>query len=118
LMAAPLFGVVIPGRPAIFDFRPIAETKAITVVQQPSTITEITFFLLPSSPIPPAHGAILYYAIPPFTSWEVLGAVSLEKPSGIFRTGWSTKEDLIGCPVIQLGVALEPYVFIHLHCSQ
>ena len=106
-MAAPLFGVVIPGRPAIFEFQPIDQTKAVTVIQEPTTVTEITFFLLPSTPIPPDYGAILYYAIPPFTHWEVLGAVSLQKPSGIFRTGWSTKEDLVGCQFVQLGVALE-----------
>lgn len=106
-MAAPLFGVVVPGRPAVFEFQAIDATKAITIIQQPSTVTEITFFLLPSSPIPAGYGAILYYAVPPFTNWEVLGAVSINKPSGIFRTGWSTKEDLVGCPVVQLGVALE-----------
>jgi hypothetical protein len=106
-MAAPLFGVVIPGRPAIFDFQLVDATKAITVVQQPTTITEITFFLLPSCPIPSGYGAILYYALPPFQNWEVLGAVSPEKPSGIFRTGWSTKEYMIGCPLVQLGVAIE-----------
>lgn len=108
MMAAPLFGVVIPGRPPIFDFQPLNETKAITILQQPATIAEITFFLLPSSPIPLNHGAILYYAIEPYSNWEVLGSVSPQKPSGIFRTGWSTKAELVGCPVVQLGVALEP----------
>ena len=44
-----------------------------------------------------------------FDQWEMIGAVTPEKPSGIFRTGWSTKEDMIGCPMVQLGVSLEPY---------
>mmetsp|Transcript_7560 Transcript_7560/g.7654 ORF Transcript_7560/g.7654 Transcript_7560/m.7654 type:complete len:182 (-) Transcript_7560:1811-2356(-) len=107
-MTAPLFGLVIPGRSPVFDFQIVNETKATTLVEQPQSITEITFFLLPSSPIPVGYGAILYYAIHPFTSWEVLGSVTLQKPSGIFRTGWSTKEDVVGCPMVQLGVALEP----------
>ena len=106
-MTSPLFGVVIPGRPPIFDFQPVDSRKAITIVDHPTVVSEITFFLLPSSPIPPGFGAILYYATPPFQSWEVLGSVSPLKPSGIFRTGWSTKEHLIGCPIIQLGVAIE-----------
>lgn len=106
-MSTPLFGVVIPGRPAIFDFQLVDATKAVTIVEQPTTVTEITFFLLPSCPIPAGFGAILYVAVPPFQHWEVLGAVSPLKPSGIFRTGWSTKENLAGCPVVQLGVAIE-----------
>ena len=107
MTANPLFGVVAPGRPAIFDFQPVNETKAITVLQDPSSITEVTFFLLAGNVIPDGFGAMLYYSIPPFTNWETLGAISPSKPSGIFRTGWSTKEELIGCPIVQLGVALE-----------
>lgn len=47
---------------------------------------------------------VIYHESPRF-----LPAVTPEKPSGIFRTGWSTKEDMVGCPVVQLGVALETY---------
>ena len=90
MSAAPLFGIVVPGRPPIFDFQPVNETKAVAVLNSPASITEITFFLLPTTPISADFGAILYYAVPPFTQWEVIGAVSLQKPSGIFRTGSHT----------------------------
>ena len=111
-MSAPLFGVVFPGRAPIFDFQPVNETKAVALLNSPASITEITFFLLPTTPISPDFGAILYYAVPPFTQWEVIGAVSPKKPSGIFRTGWSTNEEVAGSPVVQLGVALEPLATI------
>ena len=101
-----LFGVVVPGRPLITEFRPLTATKAVTVLEQPSSITEITFFLLPTSPIPPGCGAILYYSVD-LVGWEVLGAIYPAKPSGVFRTGWSTKEELAGCPSVYLGVSLE-----------
>lgn len=71
-------------------------------------MTDLTFFMLPSTPIPPGFGGVLYYSKPPFTDWELLGCVSPEKPSGVFRTGWTTKEDMVGCGVVQLGVSIEP----------
>lgn len=107
-MSQPLFGVVIPGRPLITEFQPINATKAVAIIEQPCTVTEITFFLLPTSPIPAGYGAMIYYAIPPFQNWNALGAISLEKPSGIFRTGWSTDEEVRIQPFVQIGVSLEP----------
>lgn len=106
-MAQPLFGVVVPGRPVITEFQPINETRAVAALTDPCSVTEITFFLLPTSPVPPGVGAILYYSVD-MTHWELLGSVSPEKPSGIFRTGWPTKEELVGCPGVHLGVSLEP----------
>jgi len=104
----PLFGIVIPGRPVITEFQLLGSTKAITMVDQPSTVSEITFFLLPTTPIPAGFGAILYYSLPPFQSWELLGSVDPSKPSGVFRTGWSTHDEMKNCNVVQLGVSLEP----------
>lgn len=104
----PLFGIIIPGRPLITEFQLIDNTKAMTVIDYPASIAELTFFLLPNTPIPPGYGAILYYSIPPFQNWVLLGSVDPSKPSGIFRTGWATNEEVKGCPVVQLGVSLEP----------
>ena len=103
-----LFGVVIPGRPLITDFQPIDNTKAVTIIQQPSLVNEITFFLLPTTPIPIGYGAILYYSIPPFQNWILIGSVDSNKPSGIFKTNWSVNEEIKNCSYIQLGVSLEP----------
>mmetsp|Transcript_27903 Transcript_27903/g.28188 ORF Transcript_27903/g.28188 Transcript_27903/m.28188 type:complete len:183 (-) Transcript_27903:132-680(-) len=107
MAAAPLFGVIAPGRPVITDFRPVSETKCVAEFVDPTPISELTFFMLPTTPIPNGFGAILYYAVPPFEHWEIIGAVTPQKPSGIFRTRWATKEDMIGCPLVQLGVSIE-----------
>ncbi len=104
----PLFGLVIPGRPVITEFQLLDSMKAMTIVEQPATVADITFFLLPSTPIPPGYGAILYYATPPFNSWVLIGSVDPSKPSGVFRTGWATHDEVRHCPVVQLGVSLEP----------
>lgn len=73
-MSQSLFGVVIPGRPLITEFQPISDTKAVVPILNPATVTEITFFLLPSSPCPPGFGAVLYYSVNQQT-WDILGAV-------------------------------------------
>lgn len=105
----PLFGVVAAGRPVMTEFQTIDQSKAVTWLQDPTSIAELTFFLLPTTPVPQGHGALLYYSTPPnFDAWELLGAISPDKPSGVFRTGWPTNEGLVGCPCIQLGVSLEP----------
>lgn len=70
-------------------------------------IAEITFFMLPSTIIPPGYGAILYYTAPPSGEWEILGSVFLDKPSGMFRTGWPERSDM-NIAGIQLGVELSP----------
>jgi hypothetical protein len=106
-MSLSLFGVVVPGRPLITEFQPISETKAVVPLTDPGMVTEITFFLLPTSPCPPGFGAMLYYSVNQ-QNWEILGAISPEKPSGVFRTGWTSNELIYGCPLIYLGVSLEP----------
>ena len=109
-----LFGVVIPGRPLLTGFQLISETKAITVIEEPLSVYEITFFLLPTTPIPVGFGAVLYYSTNN-SDWEILGSITPFKPSGIFRTGWSTNETIIrnssmnsGGGAVYLGVTLEP----------
>lgn len=73
----------------------------------PTEVNEITFFMLPTTPIPAGYGAVLYYSVPPFTSWMVIGAITPDKQSGTFRTGWTTSEAMRGCPIVHLGVSLE-----------
>ena len=37
----------------------------------------------------------------------MIGSLSANKPSDIFRTGWSEDPELANCPMIQVGVAIE-----------
>ena len=110
IMAEQLFGLVVPGRPLVTTFQVLDSTKAVSVLENPGAVNELTFFLLPSNMniIPPGYGAILYYSIPPFQNWVLIGSVCNEKPSGIFRTGWSTNEEVRLQQIVQIGVALEP----------
>lgn len=77
---------------------------------------------------------MLYFAVPALQNWQLLGTVFAEKPryahtltysrththslthdalcscsldSAIFRTGWPSHPDVVGQPVLQLGVSIE-----------
>lgn len=45
-----------------------------------NTVVDLTFFLLPGIQLPLGSGVVLYYSVPPFTEWTLLGALTLEKP--------------------------------------
>ena len=105
--AAPLFGVVIAGRPVITDFAPVGDGRCVATVASPADVSELSFFLLPHSPVPAGHGAVLHYTCDG-AHWQALGAVTHAKPSGIFRTGWAMQQALRTSAALQLGVALEP----------
>ena len=101
------FGLVIPGRALLTEFEQVSESKYVSFVNDPCSVAELTFFLIPSAPIPQGYGVILYYALPPFQNWEIIGTIDSSKPSGTFRTGWSTNEEFYGSSIVQLGIALE-----------
>lgn len=110
------FGLIVPGRPVISEFQIVSETKCITFIQYPSIVSELTFFLVPNAVIPHGCGAILYYCtgIASMENWStgnewiILGAISPDKPSATFRTGWTMQDILVNSPMIQLGISLEP----------
>ncbi|KAF0773357.1 hypothetical protein AaE_002175 [Aphanomyces astaci] len=112
------FGTVIAGRPVITDYicshglvaicgSEISPTQFVIDIPYPEQVTDITFFMLPQSPVPPGFAAVLYFAVPHLQNWQLLGGVFAEKPSAIFRTAWPTHPDVVGQPVIQLGVSIE-----------
>lgn len=76
----------------------------------------IRYWQIVSTPAP--HGATLtsFLATPTKTEFELVGAIANNKPSGVFRTGWSTNETVssaINSPcgsvvTVNLGVSIEP----------
>jgi hypothetical protein len=137
-----VLGILIPGGIVRTDFAPSDPsgtkfTLALTGIigKEISAVSEIVFFLLPGIPLPPDHGALLFWQVvstpapntmssTPFsvgaktttTDFELVGAITNHKPSGVFRTGWATNETLsaaINAPTtstitINLGVSIEP----------
>ncbi|GLD99732.1 hypothetical protein PINS_up008460 [Pythium insidiosum] len=107
-MSVAQFGLVAVGRPVFTDFQEVGPGRYLTEIADPTQITDLTFFLLPMSPVPPGYGAVLYFCVPALQNWQLLGSVFAEKPSAILRTGWPTHPDVVGQPVLQLGISIEP----------
>jgi hypothetical protein len=107
----------------------------------PTSISDIVFFLLPNIPLPPNNGAMLYWSAAPMDSsgnvlqlqlqnstvavapgtFELLGALTPDKTSALFRTGWATHDQLLHLIqqtfdrntnsegiMVTLGVSIEP----------
>ena len=83
------------------SYRVVDATKAVAEIPAPAQVAEVVFFLLPTSPLPAGSGAVLYYAAPPFTNWELLGSIDHSCPSAILRTGWSSDEALQNAPGVR-----------------
>lgn len=56
----------------------------------------------------------MYYSIPPFSQWILIGAINFDTPSAIFSTGWAANTDVINAQYIQVGISLEEYNMILL----
>ncbi len=100
------FGVLIPSRPVITEFIVVGQ-QAMVEIPNPRDVSDLSFFLLPQSPVPTNCGAVLYYSAPPYGTWEILGAVSTNVPSATLRTGWPIHESVQNVAVARLMIAIE-----------
>lgn len=112
-----VLGVLIPGGVVRTDFVPTDATGmkfslALSGIsgKDIASVSELIFFLLPGVNLPPDHGALLYWQIistpdqnsmsstpfsdqgPTTTEFELVGAITNQRPSDSFRTGWATNE--------------------------
>ena len=128
-------GLLIPGYAVRTDFQPIDQGKCVLTLSCPgdlaaplASLTEVGLFLLPSNNnnnvLPMGCGVLCYWQItaavappgqaPAATGYELLGPLTLSKPSCIFQTGWAEHEQLVeisstGVPVkVTFAVSVEP----------
>ncbi|KAI8812357.1 hypothetical protein BJ742DRAFT_793870 [Cladochytrium replicatum] len=88
-----MFGVVVAGRLVQTNFKQIDPTKYIFDLQDPQIINHIVVFLTGVEPFPPGYGATVHFYWPgTSSSWILLGVLTNDKPSAIFRLG--TKKTL------------------------
>ena len=91
-----------------------------------ASVTDLSFFLWPGSRLPAENGLMIYWQIsglpdpnnpnipPPSTGFELLGSLTSERPSQVFRTGWSEHEQLLDIMnanipvVVTFGISVEP----------
>ena len=124
----PPFGLIIPDHPLRTEFVPVDNSglRFAIRLQCPgdirvplASINDIVFFCLPTVPLPENMGVMVYWQLteangPASTGFELLGAITPQKPSAVFRPGWSEHEQLLqvaksGTPVVlTIGASLEP----------
>jgi len=79
-----MFGCVVAGRLVQTDLQMVDETHAVFELPAASTINHITVFLLGTIPFPEGFGATVHFH-GPSKGFQLLGMLSNEKPSAIFR---------------------------------
>ena len=125
--ASPL-GLIVPGGPVRTDFQQTDATKWTLQLRAPgdlpvplSLVSDVCCFLLPTTTttiIPPTHGLLLYWQVTTSTTssgFSLLGSLTYDCPSGIFRTTWSECNDINtttnsnnSITVVTLGISMEP----------
>ena len=81
--------------------------RYVVNVERPTEVAEIALFVLPGIPIPPHMGVAVYWAVPPCTSWDLLGVLTAAKPSVVLRTNWKCNHDVMSATHVSLGLKIE-----------
>ena len=135
-----LFGMVVSGCPVRTDFVGVdASGLKLTCrltcpgdIPAPlANVSDIALFLLPNVALPPNHGVLCYWqltaaaantsptsfmepAAAAATGYELLGALTPDRPSQIFYTGWGEHEQLLDVAasgvavVLTIALSIEP----------
>jgi len=102
---APFFGLIVPGQPVITNFQQGSKGKFSVRLKNPISIDNVCFFFRPGIKMPPL-GVVVYFSIDN-KQWHLLGSISSNKPSEIFKTGWSTFPAMAPCKSVTLGISVE-----------
>jgi len=135
----PFLGLIVPGGPVRTDFAPVDNSGQKFSLQlnpndfsgaQLASVTELVVFLLPNGAnnqpsLPPDRGVLLYWQIsavpqpgmqqpPASTGFELLGAVTRDRPSAVLATRWGEHEQVLEASasnqplLVNIGVSVEP----------
>lgn len=129
-----MFGCCVAGRLLQTNLQQVDETHALFELPAASTINHVCVFLLGTIPFPEGYGATVHFYWPG-KGFQLLGMLSNEKPSAIFRlrgtftpntassthTAFSSAplsaQDLANDVTAVLGLSVEPLVQIQTQMS-
>ncbi|KAL7754047.1 hypothetical protein RI367_000026 [Sorochytrium milnesiophthora] len=77
------FAAVVAGRPVQTDFAQVDATKFALQIPDADRVNHIVIFVF-GDPFPPGFAATVHFLLPD-KPWQMLGVLSNEKPSAIFR---------------------------------
>ncbi|GLH08295.1 hypothetical protein R5R35_002534 [Gryllus longicercus] len=83
-----MFGVLVTGRLVQTDFEQVSPTRCVSTIVDADSINHIVVFLTGIQPFPEGTGGLVYFSWPDENApptWQLLGHISNEKPSAIFK---------------------------------
>ncbi|KAL1311876.1 hypothetical protein AAFC00_001948 [Neodothiora populina] len=80
-----MFGLVISGRPLNAQPTQLAETQYAFRIPSVPSFSHFSLFLLPGAALPVDVGATVWIQLPGSQDFKLLGALSMQKPSAIFK---------------------------------
>ncbi|KAJ1796843.1 hypothetical protein LPJ56_007094 [Coemansia sp. RSA 2599] len=114
-----MFGCIVAGRLVQTNLQQVDANKYVFELPDAHNINHIVVFLLGTIPFEPGFGATVHL-LWPNKNWQMLGALSNEKPSAIFRLKSVVGQD--GQPVpnvsAELGISIEPLQSVEQQVQQ
>lgn len=121
-----MFGCIAAGRPVQANLLQVAVNKFASQILDAASVGHIVVFLLGTIPFEPGYGATVHFQWPG-KEWQLLGMISQDKPSAIFRINAQkptsgggvtdmSMDDLSSIPepvTATLGISIEPLPLIH-----
>ncbi|KAI9505806.1 hypothetical protein BX070DRAFT_188370 [Coemansia spiralis] len=105
-----MFGCIVAGRLVQTNLQQVDVNKYVFELSDAQNINHIVVFLLGTIPFESGYAATVHL-LWPNKSWQLLGALSNEKPSAIFRLKSTiTAEEMANMPntSAELGISIEP----------
>jgi len=116
-----MFGCIVAGRLVQTDVKQVDSNKYVFELPQAQDINHIVVFLTGTMPFPDGFAATVHFYWPqPTPNWKLLGMLSNDKPSAIFKlaNAKSTPNDspfgnafggpMMGGVSAELGISIEP----------
>ncbi|GJQ84330.1 hypothetical protein Trydic_g5268 [Trypoxylus dichotomus] len=119
-----MFGIIVSGRLVQTQFEQISETKFVTTILEADNVNHIVVFLTGVMPFPEGTAGQVYFSWPDPSAppnWQLLGHISNNKPSVIFKISTLKKLNEIDnfnnvntfgqqaiCHNAQIGISIEP----------
>ncbi|KAJ2498557.1 hypothetical protein GGH96_004223 [Coemansia sp. RSA 1972] len=112
-----MFGCIVAGRLVQTNLQQVDVNKYVFELPEAQSINHIVVFLLGTNPFEPGYAATVHL-LWPNKSWQLLGMLSNDKPSAIFRLKATGLENTMVGPTAELGISIEPIQAIEQQMQQ
>jgi len=106
-----MFAILPAGRLVQTNFQETQPGKFLCILEGANTVNHLAVFMTGAMPLPAGFGATVHLGFPAangqVTDWKLMGFLTNEKPSAIFRLGGNRFGEM-PLLVAQIGVGLEP----------